>query len=190
MILLSSAGATSGRVWISDGKHSAPVRKENKAKPAVWHRTIAIPSACFRCSLWEHQTEFSLSLSLRRGSLLSSSGARHYLNHLPVINEAIGGPTNSNSTPSAAFEKSGGMLFQFEADPPTVTMQVKLDCFLRKYGAPGRVSRQAASNHPLRGDFPTKPRGDCAPDWRPHGTRALMPVVISGAVPMDQPCFP
>ena len=54
------------------------------------------------------------------------TGARHYLNHLPVISEAIGGPTANNSTPSAAFEKSGGVLFQFEADPPTVTMQVRL----------------------------------------------------------------
>ncbi|CBN74927.1 conserved unknown protein [Ectocarpus siliculosus] len=62
-----------------------------------------------------------------------SAGARHYLNHLPVINEAIGGGAggggsnsnnnNNNDSSSSAFEGSGGVLFQFEADPPTVTMQ-------------------------------------------------------------------
>lgn len=53
-----------------------------------------------------------------------TTGAKHYLNHLPVISEAIGGPRNNNNdTSSAAFERSGGVLFQFEADPPTVTMQ-------------------------------------------------------------------
>ncbi|CAM9786778.1 unnamed protein product, partial [Ascophyllum nodosum] len=49
-------------------------------------------------------------------------GARHYLNHLPVIHEAIGG-TAPNGSSSLEFEGSGGVLFQFEADPPTVTMQ-------------------------------------------------------------------
>ncbi|CAM9911078.1 unnamed protein product, partial [Ectocarpus sp. 12 AP-2014] len=60
-----------------------------------------------------------------------SAGARHYLNHLPVINEAIGGGgagaggSNNKNDPSSssAFQGSGGVLFQFEADPPTVTMQ-------------------------------------------------------------------
>ncbi|CAN0041921.1 unnamed protein product, partial [Scytosiphon promiscuus] len=59
-----------------------------------------------------------------------SAGARHYLNHLPVINEAIGGGGGGGhvggdeaTSRASAFEGSGGMLFQFEADPPTVTMQ-------------------------------------------------------------------
>ena len=38
-----------------------------------------------------------------------------------MISEAIGGGSGGTS---AAFEGSGGVLFQFEADPPTVTMQV------------------------------------------------------------------
>lgn len=50
-------------------------------------------------------------------------GAAHYLNHLPVIHEAIGGGTTS-AEQASSFEGSGGVLFQFEADPPTVTMQV------------------------------------------------------------------
>lgn len=63
-----------------------------------------------------------------------SPGARHYLNHLPVIHEAItGGESRSpadGGTPSE-FEGTGGMLFQFEADPPTVTMQVQRSPRLR-----------------------------------------------------------
>eukprot|EP00903_Cladosiphon_okamuranus_P014882 g13781.t1 len=40
-----------------------------------------------------------------QSKLHHSSGAKHYLNHLPVISEAIGGPSNSNDDgPSAAFE--------------------------------------------------------------------------------------
>lgn len=52
------------------------------------------------------------------------AGATHYLNHLPVIHEAIGGGTVATADASSSFEGSGGVLFQFEADPPTVTMQV------------------------------------------------------------------
>lgn len=71
---------------------------------------------------------------------VSRAGARHYLNHLPVINEAIGGgaggggsnnDNNNDPSSSSAFEGSGGVLFQFEADPPTVTMQVCIYCLHR-----------------------------------------------------------
>lgn len=62
-----------------------------------------------------------LSLLVRIGIVIP--GARHYLNHLPVINEAIGGDGDSGVR-SPELEGSAGVLFQFEADPPTVTMQV------------------------------------------------------------------
>ena len=57
------------------------------------------------------------------------AGAAHYLNHLPVIHEAIGGGTGAAADASASFQGSGGVLFQFEADPPTVTMQVCQNAF-------------------------------------------------------------
>lgn len=78
--------------------------------------------------------------------LFSATGARHYLNHLPVISEAIGGPSNNNNNnkgSSAAFEGSGGVLFQFEADPPTVTMQVKYTSVLYCCSPVFRASEQA-----------------------------------------------
>lgn len=72
-----------------------------------------------------------------------------------MISEAIGGPSNNKDAPSAAFEGSGGMLFQFEADPPTVTMQVLHLC---KKGNNARLlcfSRPSACEQPA--SQPTSP---------------------------------